>query len=240
MNARELTLATYNIHRCVGVDRRLNMSRIVDVLKEMNADVVGIQEIDSHSIYEEGHQLNFIARETHYHVVAGPTMFRSDREYGNALLTRYPIKVLRRMDLTIGESEPRSAIDVDLDVDGLHCRVITTHLGLKFRERRFQLRKLFQDVLFNSPLIIIGDMNEWIPYLGATKIFRSQFGYTTRILSYPSFFPIFGLDQIYVCPGSLLVKTEVHKTPLSKVASDHLPVKAKIQIDPQLFGHSRT
>jgi endonuclease/exonuclease/phosphatase family metal-dependent hydrolase len=230
MSSKELRVATYNIHRCVGTDGRLDMNRIVRVLKEIDADVIGIQEIDSHSIYEEGHQLNYIARLTQYHVVAGPTLLRSDREYGNALLTRFPIKVLRRLDLTMGLSEPRAAMDVDLDIHGIHFRLITTHLGLGYRERRYQLAKLFKGVVFNNPLIILGDMNEWIPFLGATRIFRKNFGYAKRIFTYPSFLPILGLDQIYVSPGVLLVGAEVHKTPLAKVASDHLPVKATIRV----------
>ncbi len=235
MRDLNLTIATYNIHRGIGVDGRTNLQRIVDVLLEINADIVGIQEIDSHCIFEEGHQLNFIAKKTGYHVAAGPTMWKADTQYGNALLSRFPIKVLRQLDLTMGSVEPRGALDVDLDMDGLHGRVITTHLGLRWFERKYQLAKLFEGVRVSDahPLIIMGDMNEWLPFMGATRIFREHFGFSAGLRSYPSFLPLLGLDQIYVCPGNYLVETEVHRTSLSKRASDHLPVKAHVFISRQ-------
>ncbi|HEX4924081.1 MAG TPA: endonuclease/exonuclease/phosphatase family protein [Bdellovibrionales bacterium] len=228
----KIKAATYNIHRCIGTDGKMDMGRIVAVLKEIDADLVGIQEIDSHHIDEGGHQLNYLAKHTGYHVAAGPTLWRSDGEYGNAFLSRFPIKVLRRMDLSSARREPRGALDVDLDIQGIHCRVITTHLGLKWRERKFQLGKIFEGVTVSSrhPLIIMGDMNEWLPFMGATRIFRSQFGFVPRILSYPSFFPVFPLDQIYICPSSYLVSAGVHVSKLSRVASDHLPVAAEIRL----------
>jgi endonuclease/exonuclease/phosphatase family metal-dependent hydrolase len=226
----EITIATYNIHRGVGIDGKLDLERIVDVLFEMDCDIVGIQEIDSHAILEDGHQLNYLAKRTGYRVVAGPTLVRPDTEYGNALLTRYPIRVLRRMDLSFGIHEPRGAIDVDVDVHGTHLRIITTHLGLKFRERRQQLSRLFQGVdLSEAPLVIMGDMNEWIPLMGATRIFRENFSYFSNLFSYPSYFPIFGLDQVYVSPRTSLVNCEVHKSPVARWASDHLPVKATLR-----------
>lgn len=224
--------ATYNIHRCIGTDGKMDIGRIVAVLKEIDADIVGIQEIDSHSINEGGHQLNYIAKHTGYHVAAGPTLWRHDGEYGNAFLSRFPIKVLRRMDLSSVRREPRGALDVDLDIQGIYCRVITTHLGLKWRERKYQLGKIFEGVTVSSrhPLIIMGDMNEWLPIMGATRIFRSQFGFVPRILSYPSFFPVFPLDQIYVCPSSYLIAAKVHVSKTSRVASDHLPVTAELRL----------
>src|SRR4051812_21491073 len=118
ISAESVKVATYNIHRCVGLDEAYKPERIVKVIKELDPDVLGIQEIDSHCIFEQGHQLNYIVKRTNMHFVAGPTMFRSDAHYGNALLTRHPIKTVTHIDLSVPGFEPRGAIDTELDVCG--------------------------------------------------------------------------------------------------------------------------
>jgi len=222
-------VATYNIHRCIGSDELCEPQRILDVILELNADVIGIQEIDSHCITEIGHQLNFIVKRTGYHFVAGPTMFRSEKHYGNALLTRHTIKNIRNLDLSVPGLEPRGAIDVDLEIHGMNYRIITTHLGLKYRERMFQLKHL-TDKIFEAnehKTILLGDFNEWLPWVGTTRILKRRFHRVPSSGTFPATKPIFRLDEIYTSMASKLKTHRVHKTKLSQMASDHLPVVAE-------------
>jgi endonuclease/exonuclease/phosphatase family metal-dependent hydrolase len=230
--ARTLKLATYNIHRCVGLDGKYNPHRVIEVLNELDADVVGLQEIDSHHVTEEGHQLNYIIKNTNYHVVASPTLVRADAHYGNALLSRFEFKRIWKIDLTIDGLEPRAAIDAEIDIGGETLRIVSTHLGLKRAERRRQMENLMKNVGLTpkSHVVLMGDFNEWIPFFGSTKILRGNFRRRGLWGSFPAPLPVFRLDEIYVHPKKQLKRTYVHKTDLSRVASDHLPVVAEIKI----------
>src|SRR5688572_31496289 len=112
---RRCVVASYNIHRCVGLDRRSDEERVARVLEEIDADVVGLQEVESYVGEGDGvHQLNYLAEEAGYHAIAGSTILRKDSHYGNALLTRFPPLEVRTYDVSVKGFEPRGIIDVDL------------------------------------------------------------------------------------------------------------------------------
>ena len=136
-----LTLASYNIHRCYGRDGRCVPDRIADVLREIRADVVAIQEMETQADGGIG-ILEELARETGSTMIPGPTMFRSGAHYGNALLTRLPVKSVAQIDLSVPGREPRGAIDVRLDAGAGILRVCASHLGLRPSERRTQVKQL--------------------------------------------------------------------------------------------------
>ena len=139
----EIRIASYNLHGCVGLDKKHAPSRTAAVIRDMKAHIVGLQEVDTHSIEEYSlDQLEYLARQTRMEAVAGPTLARRVGHYGNALLTRFPILAVRRLDLSVPGREPRGAIDVDLDVNGAPLRVLVTHFGLKAFERREQLLRI--------------------------------------------------------------------------------------------------
>lgn len=227
-----LSVASYNIHRCIGTDALYRPGRIVEVVRRLDADVVGLQEIDAHIMHPEGHQLDLIARQTGYSFVIGGTMFHEEAEYGNAILSRFPILASKKYDLTVDRLEPRGAISIDLEAHGHRFRVINTHLGLKYYERRRQVRALL-DILDQDaeiPKILMGDFNEWVPIFGSTlRLFR-LFHHARGIRTFPARKPLLCLDQVFIDRKGILAGAEVLHTTLTKKASDHLPIKAMLRL----------
>jgi endonuclease/exonuclease/phosphatase family metal-dependent hydrolase len=206
-NERPLVVATWNIHAAVGTDGRFAPERIVAVLSEMNADVVALQEVEHHDI--DGRDLLvYLAEEGRYESIAGPTLLRGDRHYGNALLTRLPVEDVARVDLSLPGCEPRGALDVKIRAGDEPLRVLTTHLGLRPR--------------------LMGDFNEWLGWGRPLRSLQSRFAATRAVPTCPSRFPLFALDRIYVHPDVALRYVCVHNSALARQASDHLPVTAQL------------
>jgi endonuclease/exonuclease/phosphatase family metal-dependent hydrolase len=124
-------MATYNIHSGVSADGRCDPSRIAAVIDELSADVVALQEVESHHSHLE--TLDFLAARTGMTAVAGPTLLRSAGDYGNALLTRAGLLDLRRIDLSVPGREPRGAIDAVVHAGRRRLRILATHLGRRLR-----------------------------------------------------------------------------------------------------------
>jgi endonuclease/exonuclease/phosphatase family metal-dependent hydrolase len=231
--AREPVLfsaVSYNIHQAVGADGRRDRRRIAQVLKNLAADIIGLQEVDSNPEGHEIFQLDYLARETGLKAVTGPTMRRRDSDYGNVLLTRHKILDVRNVDLSVPRREPRGAIDVDLDIGGATVRVIVTHFGLSGRERRRQAQTLIDLVPAkrDGMVVVLSDSNEWHPYGGILRPMTGHFGKSERLRTFPSWLPLFALDRIWVWPERALIETNVHRQAPARRASDHLPIKAHI------------
>jgi len=228
-----LRVASYNIHECVGSDGRRDPARIAAVLREIDADIIGLQEVDARpSATSESMQMEYLASTLGLHAVAGPTLQRSNGEYGNALLTRRPVLDVRKIDLTVYRREPRGALDVDLDIDGAAVRVVVTHLGLLPGERRTQVRRLV-DLLGESRsdvVILCGDINEWFAVGRPLRWLHARLGRTGGIATFPAAFPVFALDRIWVHPRTALAGLTAHATPVARQASDHLPLLADIRL----------
>jgi len=228
-----LRVASYNIHECVGGDGRRDPARIAAVLREIDADIIGLQEVDARpSATSESMQMEYLASTLGLHAVAGPTLQRSNGEYGNALLTRRPVLDVRKIDLTVYRREPRGALDVDLDIDGAAVRVVVTHLGLLPGERRTQVRRLV-DLLGESRsdvVILCGDINEWFAVGRPLRWLHARLGRTGGIATFPAAFPVFALDRIWVHPRTALAGLTAHATPVARQASDHLPLLADIRL----------
>lgn len=217
-----LRIASYNLHGCVGRDGTRDAERIAGVIAEIGCDTVGLQEV---------YHLDVLARMTGMQAISGPPYVWHGRHVGNALLTRRPVLEVRNHDYTWPDHEPRTALDVDLEVDGEAVRVIVTHLGLKPAERRFQVRKLL-DLLKHVPLhervIVLGDINEWLPLGRPLRWLNALFGRSPAERTFPSRWPLFALDRVWVRPRHALLAFGAHRSPLAVQASDHLPVKAII------------
>jgi endonuclease/exonuclease/phosphatase family metal-dependent hydrolase len=225
-----LRIATYNVHGCVGTDGREDAWRISRVIGEMGCDTVGLQEVNTRAAgHHASMQLDYLAQATGMEPVAGLTILRHDGHYGNALLTRRPVLEVRRHELAYSGREPRNALDVDLEVDGVRMRVIVTHLGLSPVERRYQVRKLLSLVRatpLEERIMVLGDINEWLPLGRPLRWMHALFGHSPAERSFPSRWPLFALDRVWVRPRHALLAFGVHRSPLAQEASDHLPVKA--------------
>lgn len=230
---RRCVVASYNIHRCRGLDRRNDPERIARVIEEIDPDVIGLQEVESRfGTSLDIHQLNYLAEETGMQAVAGSTVLREDSHYGNALLTRHRVCEVRTLDVTISRREPRAILDVDLDVGGLKLRVLVTHLGLGSRERRRQTRKLLEAVAAHpdEPVVILSDFNEWLPWRKPLRWMHALLGRQPVLNTFPAAWPFIALDRIWVAPRENLTSIEVHRSELARVASDHLPLRAVVDL----------
>jgi len=228
---RLLRIASYNIHGCVGLDWRRNVSRVAAVIRELGCDTIGLQEVGGKHDRTGAMQLELLARETGMHAIAGGTIIRHEYHYGNALLTTRPVLAVRRHDLSYQKYEPRGALDVDLDVDGVEVRVLVTHLGLKALERREQVTKIIDllgDMPATQPLVVLGDMNEWLPGGLILKWLHKLMDQAPSKRSFPTWMPMFSLDRVWARPQGSLRSFDVHRTPAARRASDHYPVKAVI------------
>lgn len=227
-----VTVATYNVHGCVGTDGRFDPHRVAAVIREIGADVVGLQEVDRR--LRPGRptvELEMLAGESGLTCLVGPTIVDPHGDYGNGLISRHPVADVRYLNLSVGRREPRGAIDARLDVDGVGVRVIVTHLGLGFPERRTQASKLIDAIgaLDGRPLVLLGDVNEWHPWSWSLHVLERTLGPSARGRTFPSRFPLLALDRAWVIPREALVEARVHMTPTARVASDHLPFVVRLR-----------
>jgi endonuclease/exonuclease/phosphatase family metal-dependent hydrolase len=230
-----LAVATYNVHRCVGRDRKQDPDRIAGVIGELDATVIGVQEVQSYLAGEpQHHQVTQIVRGTGLIAVAGPALYRPDAHYGNALLTRERLLRVERHDLSVPGREPRGALEADLEVAGCRIRVVVAHLGLRAVERRFQARRLLEIVGRQPgvPTVLLADFNEWL-FCGPPLFWlRREMGRSCPRRSFPAYFPLLALDRIWASPPARIVRTRAHRSREARVASDHLPLTAVVEFDP--------
>jgi endonuclease/exonuclease/phosphatase family metal-dependent hydrolase len=215
-------VATYNLHGCVGSDGRRDPARIAQVIGELTCDTVGMQEV---------YGLEEIAATLGMQAVAGPPYVWHGRHVGNALLTKRPVLSIRHHDYSWGSREPRSLLDVELDVGGLPLRVFVAHFGLSTRERHFQVRKLVQ-LLRETPagerVVVLGDINEWMPLSRTIAWLHEQLGHAPAERTFPARWPLLALDRVWVRPHGTLLALEAYRSALAAAASDHLPLRAMV------------
>jgi endonuclease/exonuclease/phosphatase family metal-dependent hydrolase len=227
-----ITLATYNIHACVGADRRFDPQRTANVVRELDADVVALQEVEHRRV--EGYDLlDFLAAAVGLTAVPGPILLRETGDFGNALLTRLPILAVSRIDLSQPHREPRGALDVALAYAEKEMQVVATHLGLCPGERRRQIRRLLG--LFEPGhtdlAVLLGDLNEWLLWGRPQRRLRRHFAASSHPRTYPARFPLLALDRIWARPASLLRSVEPHGSSMARRASDHLPLKGVLDVE---------
>ncbi|ACC74488.1 endonuclease/exonuclease/phosphatase family protein [Paraburkholderia phymatum] len=227
---RALRIATWNIHGTVGTDRFASPERIGRVIRELDADIVALQEVPLGGSFAPS-ALPVLREMTGMDAIAGPTLDTPERRYGNAILSRLPICATRALDLSFGTREARGALDVDVETDGpgTALRVVATHLGLSARERRAQIRALI--AAFDTarmPVLLMGDINEWFVWGPALRMLVTHFRAAPAPRTFPSRLPVFALDRIWMHPVDRLLDVHVHSSMLARVASDHLPLVARI------------
>lgn len=233
----DVRIATYNVHRCRGMDRRTDPARIAKVIQSLDADVVAMQEVigAGASGVDQAQEIGAITGMGW--VMAAAREFRGHL-YGNVVMSRYSMTSHAQCDLTWRACEHRNAQRVDVDLDGRILHVFNVHLGTALMERRHQASRLaayVHDKRVTGPKIVVGDFNEWTKGL-ATKVLSEKlkaldlYPYLKRRVTYPGIFPVLHLDHIYY-EGELEVrKVELPRTRLSLMASDHLPLVVELRV----------
>jgi endonuclease/exonuclease/phosphatase family metal-dependent hydrolase len=226
-------VATYNIHRCIGSDWRHDADRVARVIQELDADIVGLQEVDARYHIEDGDdQAEYLAEATGMSAVSGPALTHHRGSYGNAVLTRWPVKAVRRMEIGVIGREPRAVLDTDIDIAGFAVRVVVTHFGLRNAERRLQTEMLVRMLgpAGDGCTILLGDFNEWAPIGHTLRRLNAILGRSPAVRSFPSRLPALALDRIWVQPATALVRLRAHRSRLACFASDHLPVLGAVRM----------
>ena len=230
-DGQTIRVASYNVHRCIGPDGRRDPKRVAEVLAQIDADVIGLQEVDWQENPETGiPQYELLATLSSYTAVAGPNLRDHRGHYGNLLLVRGEVGAVRRIDLSYPGREPRGAVEAQVNVAGQRFRTVATHFGLSRAERRFQARALADKVLHGTtdPLVIVGDFNDWLPGASALRPLLSYARSLGRPASFPSRWPLLPLDRVMARGLPAKGEIQVHKTALSRRASDHLPIYADL------------
>ena len=244
-----LRVATYNIHRAWGGDGHLDPSRIAEVILSLDADLVALQEVETPHAPAPIVLLSRLI-EQGYAPVLGPTMRADAHHYGNVLLTRLPVRQRELMDLSRPGREPRGLIEIRLGLtdpgrsesDGpvgrsLHC--LATHLGLRAVERRVQIARIAarldairQGSGDTTPVILLGDFNEWYPSR-RLKPLDARLERVARRATWPARWPLLALDRIWYGGSLELESSWVVRTRQTRLASDHLPLMARFRVSGQ-------
>ena len=225
------TVASYNIHKCAGLDGRVDLDRIAHVIREIDADLIGVQEVFRP-------QALGLAERLGVEVAMGPTRERDGQLYGNAILTRLAVRGSRTFDLSRPDREPRGGIRLDLALaDGLLLHLFNVHFGLKIRERAAQVRMLVREHILHDeltgPRVVVGDLNEWFWFPGGVgRTLRRELHGPRIRRTHPAPLPLFPLDRIYWDRELAADGFHVHRSRLARVASDHLPVVARLRMVP--------
>jgi endonuclease/exonuclease/phosphatase family metal-dependent hydrolase len=229
-----LVAASYNVHKCVGTDKRFDPGRVATVIAELGADVLALQEADRRFGRRTGLlDLHAIERRTGLHLIPVSSTPGGHGWRGNALLVRGGrASHVRR--LALPGAEPRGAIVVELDFAAGPLRVVAAHLGLLRRHRALQAAAILAAVGDAAPMptLLMGDLNEWRPGIASSlAVLEPLFGpFGDPVPSFPSRLPFLALDQIFGHPRALVSPPEAHDSPLARLASDHLPLRARIDI----------
>ncbi len=234
-----ITVLTYNIHKAIGNDRKFDLERIARVCAAERADIIALQEVDN-GVPRSRH-LNLaevLGEKLGFHYRLGSNVKLKVGSYGNATLSRWPFAHGENLDLTWGIKKRRGCLSDIIETPGGPLVIMNFHLGLSRIERHFQLKKILSSDFLHShrmhPVLMLGDSNERTRYL---DLLLSSAGFENtagdakrRYKTWPSFAPIWNLDKIFHNDKCERIHYEVVKNSLTKVASDHLPVKAVIRI----------
>ncbi len=228
-----LTFASYNIHKAVGTDGRRDADRIITVLREIDADIIALQEVDRRI----GQRASVLERaaldDTPWKPVDVARRPRSLGWHGNALLVRRTFRVLDTHPLDLPRLEPRGAVCADVEVDGVRIRIAGMHLDLSGLRRRDQIKAVlrhFAQCTPSCPVVLLGDFNQWGNQTGAMKEFADGWHVLDTGRSFPSRRPIARLDRIVTSAEWGCLEQHVHHSAMAAQASDHLPIVAELEL----------
>lgn len=227
-------VASYNIRKCIGLDRKRRPGRTLDVIAALEADVVALQEADKR-LGNRPATLDRaeISRSTDLEPVKLAINETSLGWHGNAILLRkgVPVQAIERIEMP--GLEPRGAVLVEFALATGPMRVVATHLGLTRQMRRAQLETIVTRIRRRTdmPTLVLGDFNEWMSDRGLEPL-QADFAVHAPGRSFHAARPVAALDRIAATNGFSLMDAGVTETEMTRRASDHLPVWAEFRVDP--------
>jgi endonuclease/exonuclease/phosphatase family metal-dependent hydrolase len=232
-----IRVVTYNVHRSRGLDGRTKPDRIAAVLQEIDADIVALQEVVGAGERHGGHAETFGAA-LGMGWVMSPTRLLRGHQFGNLVLSRFPITHHVRYNLSWKTCEPRGCVRTDLDLNGHVLHFYNVHFGTAILERRVQAERLaaiVSDRRVTGPKVVLGDFNEWTR--GPASALLSErlnsidiSAHLQRRRTYPGVFPLVHLDHIYYQGSVEVEKVELVRSRRALIASDHLPLVATLRV----------
>ena len=234
MNPRvQLTFASYNIHKGVGADGRRDPDRILTVLRELDADVIALQECDLRFGTRDSVLERSAIDDSPWRALPVARRATSLGWHGNAILVRRRFTPIEAHAVAWPRLEPRGAVRGDFSVDGVRLRALGMHLDLSGLRRRDQIKAILTHVdecEGHCPTVLMGDFNQWGVGTGAMREFGSAWQSLAPGRSFPSRQPVAHLDRIVASHEWTVIGTGVHHSAMAAAASDHLPVWAKLEL----------
>lgn len=223
-----LRAMTWNIHGGIGTDGVCDMRRVTALIRRQAPDILAVQEVESRGRGTEHCGFSLLGALSD-HSTPARTIKADDGAYGHMLLSRWPIQHSALHDLSHPGREPRVAIEATISTPSGALHVVSTHLGLRTRERQQQALRLAALIRrLEGPLVVLGDFNEWVWRGPVRRVLAGQDWAGTHHRTFPSRFPALKLDRIYCRPARLLGNS--WRDPDGKNASDHLPVVAELHM----------
>jgi len=239
-------IVTYNVHRCVGNDRRLDVARVAQVLAELEPDIVALQELDVGRARTGGvDQAHEIARRLDMACHFNAALTVEEERYGDAILTVFPERLVQAAPLPghpmIRALEPRGALWVEVEIDGKTVQVINTHLGLVPKEQQIQASWLAGPSWLQHPRcqgasILLGDFNAtatsvvYRTLIGRLSAARGLSPRSSPTATFPAALPVLRIDHLFVSPEIKVLDVFAPFTPLVRAASDHLPLVMDFEV----------
>ena len=235
-----IRVASYNMRKAIGTDRKRRPERTIDVLNELDADIIALQEADRRfGSRASAIPLAMLDAHSDYKAVELDIRAGSIGWHGNALLVRKEVEVLEHHLFHLPSLEPRGAVLADVEVDGALLRCVGMHLDLSGLWRRRQARAILSH-LEGRPgapsTILMGDLNEWSSRGGCLRDFAAGHEFAPCGRSFHARRPIASLDRIMVSRDLNVVDSGAHRTALSRRASDHLPIWADVSARTRALG----
>ncbi len=254
-DSERLRVATYNVHGCRGMDARRSEERIAKVITRLNVDAIGLQELDLNRRRSAGvDQAAVIANQLGWHHFFHPALRVADEQYGDAILSRYPMRLRKAQELpsvmTRVCPESRAAIWVEIETPDGAVQVINTHLGLGRRERFMQAQLLagpdwLGSVGSDDPLILLGDFNSLPgspPFQLLARQLRDARTFihpTPKLRTFPTRLPLLAVDHILVNDRWQVDSIKVVRDAATRIASDHFPLAADLRSVPKRSAAGR-
>lgn len=229
--AQIVRVMTWNIHGAVGRNPRFDLERVVGLVKKHAPDIVALQEVDSRRAREAhvGNPFEVLQEALGGHGIGAKSVTTADGDYGQALISRWPMLNTEIHDLSFRKREPRRAICTDIRTPAGPLRVVATHLGLSFRERDSQASELLKMLgALKTTTVALGDFNDWLRPGSVCRRLKAALPGYTRHRTFPSAWPIFHLDRLFLWPPDALVASRIDRE--ARAISDHLPVIGDIRV----------